>query len=135
MSTAQNIQRISEMLNIVDGNMTVKLVKIAKNYPSLSPEEKSQAHKVNGCAVDTWLYLDCCKDQLIIKPDSDSMIVKGVMILIAESFRSIPRDEIGANPPLFLAELGIHHHLSPNRRNGIGKVWKIIEEFCQIAIP
>jgi sulfur transfer protein SufE len=33
--------------------------------------------------------------------------------------------------PNFLEELGITQHLTPNRRNSLGKIWQKIQDFAR----
>jgi sulfur transfer protein SufE len=33
--------------------------------------------------------------------------------------------------PAFLEELGITQHLTPNRRNSLGKIWQKIQDFAR----
>jgi cysteine desulfuration protein SufE len=42
--------------------------------------------------------------------------------------------EITQTPPAFLEKFGITQHLTPNRRNGLARIWSSIETFARAQI-
>jgi TatD DNase family protein len=57
--------------------------------------------------------------------------VKGVAGLLCEFYSGHAPAEILACEPSFLREAGITQHLTPNRRNGLARVWERIRDFAQ----
>jgi len=53
------------------------VIDMGKSMPPLSPEEKTDIHKVKGCVSQVWLVSDVQDGKLIFRGDSDAHIVKG----------------------------------------------------------
>jgi cysteine desulfuration protein SufE len=53
---------------------------------------------------------------------SDAAIVQGLIALMMRVYSGRAPDEILANPPSFLTEIGLDEHLSPTRKNGLASM-------------
>lgn len=106
------------------------LVGQAKSRPALDEALKDEAHQVEGCLSKLWVVAESRGDRCYFAADSDSLIVKAVAGLLCDFYSGQPAAEIVAFDPAFLKELGISQHLTPNRRNGLAKVWERIQSFA-----
>jgi cysteine desulfuration protein SufE len=63
--------------------------------------------------------------------DSDSAIMKGIAVMLCEFYSNQTPEEIVTLDPSFLSQVGITQHLTPNRRNGLARIWEKIRDFAQ----
>ena len=87
--------------------------------------------KVNGCQSQVWLVPEEKDNKLYFKSDSDALIAKGLVTLIASICSDeAPKDILNSEIDLMEEfELGVI--LSPARRNGAFSMLKTIKEFSQ----
>jgi cysteine desulfuration protein SufE len=106
------------------------LVDEAKKIPSLPPELRVEGNLIPGCLAKLWFVARCDEGKCFFVCDSDSLVVKAIAGLLCEFYSGYGAVEILGHDPKFLAPLGITQHLTPNRRNALGKVWERIQEFA-----
>lgn len=99
--------------------------------PPLGPEFKTEAYRVEGCLAKVWFVPEFAGECCQFRADSDSAIVKGIAVVLCETYSGQPPAEIVKSSPAFLEELGITQHLTPNRRNSLGKVWHAMQTFAR----
>ena len=59
-------------------------------------------------------------EKLNIQADSDSIIVKGLIVLLLAFYNNMsPQEVAAADVESYLGKLGLNQHLSPQRRNGL----------------
>ena len=102
-----------------------------RNAPPLGPEFKNDAFRVEGCLAKVWFVPEFAGGRCQFRADSDSAIVKGIAVLLCEFYSGQPPEEIVQTSPDFLEELGITQHLTPNRRNSLGKIWQRMQDFAR----
>ena len=95
--------------------------------PPLEPAFKTEAYRVEGCLARVWFVAEFSGGACHFKADSDSAIVKGIAVLLCEFYSGQRPEEIAQSSPAFLEEFGITQHLTPNRRNSLGQIWKGIQ--------
>ena len=113
------------------------LLDIGRELPKLDPARQTQDHKVHGCMSQVWLIMENNEDpetgdgSINILADSDSMIVRGLIVILLSLYQNKPPvDAIAVDPQAFFATLGLNQHLSPNRRNGLYSMVGRIRELC-----
>ena len=111
------------------------LVENARQRPMMDASLRIDAHRVEGCLARLWITEDFRNGRCYFQSESDSLIVKAVAGLMCEFYSDQAPAEIISFPPDFLAKLGITQHLSPNRRNGLSRVWERIRSFAQAHMP
>jgi cysteine desulfuration protein SufE len=99
--------------------------------PPLEPEFKTEAFRVEGCLAKVWFVPEFAGGQCQFRADSDSAIVKGIAVVLCEVCSGQAPEEIVKSSPVFLEEMGITQHLTPNRRNSLGKIWQKIQGFAR----
>jgi cysteine desulfuration protein SufE len=92
---------------------------------------KAVALRVEGCLAKVWFVPELKEGRCHFKADSDSAIVKGIAVLLCEFYSGQTPEEITQTPPVFLEKFGITQHLTPNRRNGLARIWSSIETFAR----
>jgi len=106
------------------------LVEQAKKLPALPPALRVEASLIPGCLAKLWFVPRCEVGLCTFVCDSNSLVVKAIAGLLCEFYSGHPPAEILAHPPEFLVPLGITQHLTPNRRNALGRIWERIRQFA-----
>lgn len=115
------------------------IIDLGKKMDPLPEDAKVQANKVEGCMSQVWLVHDLRpgpdgEPVLVFRADSDAHIVRGLLaiLLILFSGRS-PREILTIDADAELARLDMDQHISPNRRNGVASVVRVIRETAASA--
>ena len=100
------------------------VIELGRDLEPLTPEEKSEENKVQGCVSQVWLVRDDeggGADPVIrFRGDSDAHIVRGLVGIALSAFSGRTASEIEAFDAVGLFdELGLVEHLSPQRANGL----------------
>jgi len=90
-----------------------------------------EGNLIPGCLAKLWFVARVSDGKCFFNCDSDSLVVKAIAGLLCEFYSGYEPAEILAHDPKFLAPLGITQHLTPNRRNALGKVWERIKQFAE----
>ena len=107
------------------------LIEQAKKSEEFPTELRIDEFKVNGCQSQVWLVPEEKDSKLYFKSDSDALIAKGLVTLIASIYSDeTPIDIVNSEIDLMEEfELGVI--LTPARRNGAFSMLKTIREFSQ----
>ena len=100
------------------------IIDLGRELPKLPEELQTNDNVVQGCMSTVWMatQFDPDDDQkrIEIMADSDSIIVKGLIVLLMSFYGGRPAAEIvQKDAGEFFAQLGLNQHLSPQRRNGL----------------
>lgn len=109
------------------------LIDLGRELPTLPAELKTDEHLVQGCMSTVWLATTGTgpEQPLEIQADSDSIIVKGLIVVMLAFYRDLPAAAIAtADVSEFLAQLGLNQHLSPQRRNGLFAMIQKLQELA-----
>ena len=107
------------------------LIEQARARPLLPVELRTEAHLVPGCLARLWFVPVVREGRCHFQSESDSLIVKAVAGLLCDFYSGALPEEIVAQPEDLLRAAGITEHLSPNRRNGLGRVVGMIRAFAE----
>ena len=107
------------------------LIEQAKKSEEFPKELRIDEFKVNGCQSQVWLVPEEKNDKLFFKSDSDALIAKGLVTLIASIYSDQTADEIADSTIDLMEEFELGVILSPARRNGAFSMLKTIKEFSQ----
>jgi cysteine desulfuration protein SufE len=97
------------------------IIDLGKDMAPLTLTEKTEAHKVRGCASQVWLVIDEAPDGILrFRGDSDAFIVKGLIALLSRLLNGLSHEEIqGFSIRDTLNKLGLNEALSSQRTNGL----------------
>ena len=107
------------------------LIEQAKKNEEFPQELRIDEFKVNGCQSQVWLVPEEKKDKLYFKSDSDALIAKGLVTLIASIYSNEAPEDIANSKIDLMEEFELGVILSPARRNGAFSMLKTIKEFSQ----
>ncbi len=95
------------------------LIDIGKKEGSLEPEEKIDKNKMSGCLAQVWIKFDTKNGKNYFDGDSDALIVKGLVKIIAEALSGLTNDEIKELKHDIVNKLGLGPSLSARRQVGM----------------
>ena len=112
------------------------LIDLGKQLPTLAEELQTADHVVKGCMSTVWLVTQFqgsgLKSIIEIQADSDSLIVKGLIVVLLSLFQSrTPAEILQQNEDAVFGRLGLNQHLSPQRRNGL---FAMVKRLKQLAL-
>lgn len=95
-----------------------------RNLPAFPEAERIDANLVRGCQSRVWLVArrDPTTGRIRFLADSDAFIVKGLIALLLQLYDDRLPEEILANPPSVLDEVGLTLFLTPGRSNGLASM-------------
>lgn len=96
------------------------LIDMGKAMPELDDAFRVPATKVNGCASQVWLVPHKDGGVFRFEGDSDAMIVRGLIAVLAALYNGLAVDEVArVDARAELGRLGLNDHLSAQRSNGV----------------
>ena len=132
MTLAEKKQELIDDLSLLPSaqDRLMYVVDRAKKSPALPDELRNSETRVEGCLSNLWFIPEFKEGKCYFRVDADSHIVRGIAVVLAEFYSGHPPAEILQNDPGFLSTVGITQHLSPNRRNGLSRLWEKIRGFA-----
>ena len=132
MTLAEKKQELIDDLSLLPSaqDRLMYVVDRAKKSPALPEELRNAETRVEGCLSNLWFIPEYKDGKCYFRVDADSHIVRGIAVVLAEFYSGHPPAEILQNDPAFLSTVGITQHLSPNRRNGLSRLWDKIRGFA-----
>ena len=97
------------------------LIELGRELPSLEAALMCDANLVHGCMSTVWLVIETMeRDALRVRADSDSLIVKGLIVVLLSAYdQKSSQDMLEVDAESLFEKLGLSQHLSANRRNGL----------------
>ncbi len=96
------------------------VIDLGKAMEPLEDAFKVPVTKVDGCASQVWLVPKIEEDRFSFRGDSDAMIVRGLIAVLAALYNGLSPKEVGAvDAHAELGRLGLNDHLSAQRSNGV----------------
>ncbi len=132
MSIREKVDEYKKILDIFpnDQEKYQYLIEQAKKSDEFPIELRVDEFKVNGCQSQVWLVPEEKDDKLFFKSDSDALIAKGLVTLIAAIYSNETAEDIANSQIDLMEEFELGVILSPARRNGAFSMLKTIREFA-----
>jgi cysteine desulfuration protein SufE len=115
------------------------LIELGRLAEPLPPEKKTEENRVRGCASTVWLDTKT-EDRngravLGFHGDSDAIITRGIVALIAAIYSGKSPEEIGRTDALqIFRDIGIAEHLTAQRSNGARSMMERIRKDARAAL-
>ena len=106
------------------------IIEMGKELQPLAEEYKTDDNIIKGCQSRVWLHADLEGENLILKADSDAIIVKGLVAMLLKVFSNHTPEEIMGTEIFFMQKIGMSNHLSPTRANGLVAMIKQIKLYA-----
>ena len=132
MSLQEKKEDLLERLNFLPSaqDRLMYVMDLARKKGNLPPEYRTEEYRVEGCLSNLWFVPRFEDGKCYFECDGDSQVVKAIARLLTEFYSGETPEEILRHDPAFLSEAGITQHLSPNRRNGLSRLWEKISGFA-----
>jgi cysteine desulfuration protein SufE len=109
------------------------VIDMGKAMPELEEAFRVPSTKVEGCASQVWMLPDIKDGVFGFRGESDALIVRGIVAVLAALYNGVPVGEVGAiDARAELGRLQLEEHLSAQRSNGlkamIGRIQKLAAE-------
>lgn len=93
-------------------------------------EDKTDTNLIDGCQSKVWFTARIENGNMILRGDSDALLVKGIVALLFHVLSEHTPQEILDADLYFIDRIGLREHLSPTRTNGIVAMLKQIKMYA-----
>ena len=105
----------------------------AKESKSLDEEFRVDENVIKGCSSLAWLRKEFKDGRIVLEAEGDSLIAKGMLVLLLGIFNNRTPDEIFAFDTKLLLEMGVMELLSPVRQQGLEAFLNVIYGYAQVC--
>ncbi len=119
--TQRTLEELAESFSLFDNweDRYRYLIDLGGRLPPMDNALKTDETLVRGCTSKVWLVVERRDGVLHFTADSDALIVRGLIYLLLVAYQDKTADDIAkVNIESAFEKIGLHQHLSPNRRNG-----------------
>lgn len=102
-----------------------------KEAGKLEAQYKIDENIVKGCSSLAWLHKAYKDSKIFLEAEGDSIIAKGMLVMLLEIFNNRTPDEILSFDPKKLLEMGIMELLSPVRQQGLEAFLNVIYTYAK----
>ncbi len=103
------------------------LISLACTHSKMAEEEKTPERIVQGCQSRVWLDIRPRDGKFYFCSDSDTLIIKGVLLLLERLFCGQLCSDVAAAEVVFLRRTFIMDTFEADRQKGIGYVIKTLQ--------
>ncbi|MEJ2468231.1 MAG: SufE family protein, partial [Campylobacterales bacterium] len=115
MTMDEQVQAYKEDLALLpdkDAKMEY-ILDFGKEAGTLEPQYKTDENIIKGCSSLAWLHKAYEEGKVLLEAEGDSIIAKGMLVMLLSIFNNRTPEEILAFDPNKLKEMGIMELLSP----------------------
>jgi len=129
--TLSSLEEIIDEFDFLDDSedQIEYLIDLGLDLPAIDQSLKTEQFLVHGCQSNVWLDVEFVGNPalMLVKAESDAMIVNGLVALLMAIFNGKTAEEaLEINVREIFDRLGLDRHLSPQRKNGLnGMVQRI----------
>lgn len=106
------------------------LIDIGNELEPLDERFKKPQYLIEGCQSRVWVNAEYDGKYIILKAESDTVIVKGIIALLIKVLSGNTPDDIINTDLYFIDKIGLKDHLSPTRSNGLVSMIKQIRNYA-----
>ena len=99
------------------------LIKLGKDLPPIDSKRKTKDNLIRGCQVKTWFCSTFKDGKVFYDIDSNSIIIKGFIALLAKVLSGQKPEDIKNADLHFIDKIGLRENFSPIRANSL---WKMV---------
>ncbi|MGH1369346.1 MAG: SufE family protein [Maritimibacter sp.] len=118
----QAFEEIAEDFEFLDDweDRYAHVIDMGKAMPALEEAFRVPSTKVEGCASQVWLLPEIKDGVFWFRGESDALIVRGIVAVLAALYNGVPVGEVAAiDARAELGRLQLEEHLSAQRSNGL----------------
>jgi len=106
------------------------LIDTGNSLEPIDEQYKQSQYLIEGCQSRVWLHADYIDGKVVLKAESDAIIVKGIVMLLIQVLSNRTPQEILDTDLYFIDEIGLKDHLSPTRANGLVSMVRQIRNYA-----
>ena len=111
------------------------LIDLGKANPPLGEGERTEETRVRGCASQVWMVTHVENERLVLRAESDAIIVSGLIALLTQLFSGEPPEDIlKFDAKAFLDEIGVAGALTAQRSNGLASMLARVQADARLAL-
>jgi cysteine desulfuration protein SufE len=133
MTMDEQVQAYKEDLALLpdkDAKMEY-ILDFGKEAGTLEPQYKTDENIIKGCSSLAWLHKAYEEGKVLLEAEGDSIIAKGMLVMLLSIFNNRTPEEILAFDPNKLKEMGIMELLSPVRQQGLEAFLNVIYGYAK----
>ena len=129
----EQVQVYKDDLNLFDDKDSKLdyILDYSKEAIKLDADKKTDENVVKGCSSLAWLYKECKDGRISLEAEGDSIIAKGMLVVLLSVFNDRTPDEILSFDPKLLMEMGVLELLSPVRQQGMEAFLNVIYAYAK----
>ena len=106
------------------------LIDTGNSLEPLDEQFKQTQYLIEGCQSRVWLHAEYIGGKVVLKAESDAIIVKGIVMLLIQVLSDRTPQEILDTDLYFIDKIGLKDHLSPTRANGLVSMVRQIRNYA-----
>ncbi len=131
MSEQVNIYK-EDLQMFSDNNEKLEyLLDYGKHSIALDPKYKTDENIIKGCSSLAWLHKEYEGGKIILEAEGDSIIAKGMLVILLSIFDDRTPEEIFAFDTQELMSMGVMELLSPVRQQGLEAFLNVIYAYAK----
>ena len=95
------------------------ILDLGKKLPPLPAEFMTEEYIVRGCQAQVWLKADLNDGKIVLRAQSDAILVRGLISLLLRVYSGRAPSEILEAQPTFVDRIGMSQFLTSGRSNGL----------------
>ena len=104
------------------------LIELSVTLPALPEEKKTEDRVVKGCQSHVWLDTRVENGLFSFDADSDTLILKGVLVLLQSIFNGQKAEEVAGAKVWFFEKTEIMATFDADRQKGIGYIIQTLQK-------
>lgn len=133
MTMSEQVKAYKEDLDLFEDNNAKMeyILDFGHDAPTIDPQFKCDENIIKGCSSLAWLHKSFDGEKIHLEAEGDSIIAKGMLVMLLGIFNDRTPDEILSFDPNELKEMGIMELLSPVRQQGLEAFLKVIYGYAR----
>ncbi len=133
MTMSEQVKQYKEDLEMFEDkdSKLEYILDFGKSSGILDPKYKTDENIIKGCASLAWLHKSFKDGLVVLEAEGDSIIAKGMLVVLLSIFNNRTPKEILSFNPNELKEMGVLELLSPVRQQGMEAFLNVIYKFAK----
>ena len=106
------------------------LLRISADLPHIPAERRTEEKRVRGCQSGVWLELEYDRGRVLVRADSEALIIRGILSIAVYLLNGRTPEEIAAYEPRYISETNIKKQISTDRFKGLSSVIDTVKAFA-----
>ncbi len=128
MTMSEQVQAYKADLDLFEENDAKMeyILDFGHDAPTIDPSYKTDDNIIKGCSSLAWLHKSFDGEKIHLEAEGDSIIAKGMLVMLLGIFDDRTPEEILSFDPNELKSMGLLELLSPVRQQGLEAFLKVI---------